>query len=194
MKDCFPSIFTISSSVGKQGINIQLIGLVFSTDACNNASVCGIGKDGNYLSVYESSAKWNLIPTIRNLILVVKIVFVLISFACLLSCASRPKATNQAATIYLITAKLGKNISSIENESKTYILYQQKPEGDHVNRHYRYVVIKKSTNEIVFEGNYQLGYVKWVTDSAIEVLSLPSVLEGDELKFKKTFSIKSETY
>ncbi len=121
--------------------------------------------------------------------LVIKILFLFISLGCFLSCASQHKATNQTKTINVITAKLGNNTSFTENGSKTHILYQQKPQGDHVNRHYKYVVVNKSTNQIVLEGDYQLGYVKWLTDNSIEVLSLPSLAEQDESKFKKVISV-----
>ncbi len=113
------------------------------------------------------------------------------------SCASQSKSKKLAHTkanqTKIIEAKLGKNTSSEINKSNTFILFQQKPEGDQVAKQYKYVVIRKSDNQISLEGVYKLGYVKWVSDTEIEVLSLPSVVEQDESKFKKIYTIALPT-
>ncbi len=108
------------------------------------------------------------------------------------SCASQPKATNPLKEQGVIASKLGNNITTEENTDKTHLLLKQKPEGENVARVYKYIVVRKSDNQIVLEGTYQLGYVKWINDSQIEVLSLPSVTEQDESKYKKVLSVLSQ--
>jgi hypothetical protein len=102
--------------------------------------------------------------------------------------------TNKSEKENVVVAKLGKNIATEENETKTHVLYVQKAQGDHPTRIYKYVVERKSDKKIVLEGSFQMGYVKWITNSSIEVLSLPSLTEQDESKYKKVFSVKSETF
>lgn len=122
--------------------------------------------------------------------------FLLLFFLLILvfSCANQQKVTNKSEKENLIVAKLGKNIITEENETKTHVLYVQKTQGDHPTRIYNYVVERKSDKKIVLEGSFQMGYVKWITNSSIEVLSLPSLTEQDESKYKKVFSVKSETF
>jgi hypothetical protein len=106
-----------------------------------------------------------------------------------ISCASQPKIANHLSIESVIVSKLGSNYTLTENKNNTFVLCQQKPEGDHAARNFKYIVIRKSDNQIVLSGSYQLGYVKWISNEAIEVLSLPSILEQDESKFKKVFSV-----
>jgi hypothetical protein len=110
------------------------------------------------------------------------------------SCANQQKVTKKSEKENLIVAKLGKNITREENETKTHVLYVQKTQGDHPARIFNYVVERKSDKKIVLEGSFQMGYVKWITNSSIEVLSLPSLTEQGESKYKKVFSVKSETF
>jgi hypothetical protein len=123
-----------------------------------------------------------------------KIIFttniVVLSF--LFSCASQPKVKKQPVNENLVAFKLGTNTSSQENENHTHILYTQKPDGDNAARIYKYAVVSKSDNKIVLDGSYKLGYVKWISNFQIEVLSLPSLTEQDEAKFKKVFSVLQE--
>jgi len=109
------------------------------------------------------------------------------------SCASQPKTTNSSSIEDVVVSKIGKSFLLTENENKTFVLYQQKPEGDHAAKNYKYLVIRKSDNVIMISGSYQLGYVKWVSNKAIEVLSLPSVIEQDEAKFKKVIIVDRES-
>ena len=104
------------------------------------------------------------------------------------SCASQPQKTkpDEASAI---EKTLGNNYIQQPNASNTYTLYQQKAEGDHVGRTYKYAVVRKSDGEMVLSGTYQFGYVKWANDTLLEVLSLPSVAEPDEAKFKKIISV-----
>jgi hypothetical protein len=111
-----------------------------------------------------------------------------------LSCTNQQKVIHQTEKENLVIAKLGKDVISEENETKTHVLYVQKAQGDHSTRSYNYVVERKSDKKIVLEGSFQMGYVKWTTNSSIEVLSLPSLTEQDESKYKKVFSVKSETF
>ncbi len=121
-----------------------------------------------------------------------KLVGLAISITCFFSCASQPSTTNQSKQENVIFSKLGRNLSTIENESKTHILYYQNQEGDQAARQYKYAVVTKSKNTIVLEGSFKLGYVKWISDNSIEVLSLPSLSVQDEASHKKVFFIKTE--
>jgi hypothetical protein len=117
-----------------------------------------------------------------------------VSITLSLSCTNQQKVIHQTEKENLVIAKLGKDVISEENETKTHVLYVQKAQGDHPTRSYNYVVERKSDKKIVLEGSFQMGYVKWTTNSSIEVLSLPSLTEQDESKYKKVFSVKSETF
>lgn len=120
--------------------------------------------------------------------------FLLFFVSITLSCTNQQKVIHQTEKENLVIAKLGEDVISEENETKTHVLYVQKFQGDHPTRSYNYVVERKSDKKIVLEGSFQMGYVKWITNSSIEVLSLPSLTEQDESKFKKVFSITSETF
>ena len=117
-----------------------------------------------------------------------------VSITLSLSCTNQQKVIHQTERENLVIAKLGKDVISEENETKTHVLYVQKAQGDHPTRSYNYVVERKSDKKIVLEGSFRMGYVKWTTNSSIEVLSLPSLTEQDESKYKKVFSVKSETF
>lgn len=113
------------------------------------------------------------------------------------SCASQHKSkktTTHANQTNLVEAKLGKNTSNEMNENNTLVLYRQKAEqGDFAGRQYKYVVIRKLDSQVVLEGTYKFGYVKWLTNTQLEVLDMPSAIEQDETKFKKIHPVSLST-
>jgi hypothetical protein len=67
--------------------------------------------------------------------------------------------------------RLGKKYELAYNASKTYALCRQQREADHPQRNFNYVVIRLADQQIVQEGSFRLGHVKWKDDTSIEVLN-----------------------
>ena len=96
-------------------------------------------------------------------------------FSCILvlavaACSSTAQ-TSQGDLSSIVKAKLGSHYSTHHNQSNSFALYQQSPGGDHMNRSFKFIVIKISEKKIVREGSFKNGYVKWVDDKSIEVAS-----------------------
>ena len=89
----------------------------------------------------------------------------------------------------LIKSKLGEKYAVSYNRSKTFALCQQQNMNDHSQRKFKYVVIQLSDKKIVHEGTYQLGYVQWHGDNAIEVLNSSSSARDDTAGDKKIITI-----
>jgi hypothetical protein len=66
---------------------------------------------------------------------------------------------------------LGSTYTVSFNDSKKFALYQQARVNDHVNRSFKYVVLRISDNKIVKQGSFRNGYVKWINDTSIEIAS-----------------------
>ena len=72
----------------------------------------------------------------------------------------------------LLNAKFGTNYTEKVNPSKTYSLIHSQESATAVD--FPYAVIKLKDNEVVLEGKYNRGgYAKWLTDTTIEVLTIP---------------------
>lgn len=91
----------------------------------------------------------------------------------------------------VVSARLGKKYELAYNASKTYALCQQQRGADHPQRNFNYVVIRLADREIVLEGSFRLGYVKWKDDTSIEVFN-SSI--RDEQGEKKIISIDTHQH
>lgn len=89
-------------------------------------------------------------------------------FAAVLACSSSSK-TSQTNIDEIVKNRLGNQYTVAYNSSRSYALCQQSPAGDHVNRTFKYVVVKMSDHNVTKEGSFRNGYVKWIDDTAIEV-------------------------
>lgn len=73
----------------------------------------------------------------------------------------------------LVTAKLGTSYEEKFSPSKKYAIVQASDTGK-LAEHFRYAVIELKDNDVVLEGKYNRGgYVRWLDDSRIELLTIP---------------------
>ena len=73
----------------------------------------------------------------------------------------------------LVVAKVGRPFEEKINAAKTYSLAHAGDAGQSAPE-FKYVVIKLENNEVVLEGKFNRGgYVRWINDTMIEVLSIP---------------------
>lgn len=91
--------------------------------------------------------------------------------ACLLLACKSQSIQETTSTEVIAKRELGNDFRVELNESKTYALCQQTIANDHANSIVKYVVIQVSDNTVVQKGNFQAGYVKWVSNESIETAS-----------------------
>ena len=73
----------------------------------------------------------------------------------------------------LVTAKIGSPYEEKLSPSKKYAIVEASDTGK-LSEHFRYAVIRVKENEVVLEGRYNRGgYVKFINDTRIEVLTIP---------------------
>ena len=97
----------------------------------------------------------------------------------------RASSTNKDVSMVqdsVVIKELGNEFTAEENASGTLVLYQQKRGADHAGRKLKYLVLRKSDNEIVREGEFQHGYVKWNDESSLAVLSSSSPTSEGKLE------------
>ena len=86
----------------------------------------------------------------------------------LVACSSASK-TSHPELDQIVKSKLGKHYTISYNQSHTFALCQQSPSNDHMNRSFKFIVVKASNHTITNEGDFKNGYVKWIDDQSIEV-------------------------
>ncbi len=116
--------------------------------------------------------------------------FVLATIA-LTSCKSMRQADGDKS-LGIARAKLGQEIEAFPNVNGKYTLYVQKPQITATGAR-KFIVVQSSNQAVVVSESFIPGYVKWVTDEALEVLSVPGTLKAnDDLSnYKKTIPIRS---
>lgn len=65
------------------------------------------------------------------------------------------------------------------NAAKSFALCQQIPGKDHAAKRYRFIVVRLKDQQIVYEGAFSMGYVKWVGAESIEVYSGSPLVKED---------------
>jgi len=69
------------------------------------------------------------------------------------------------------------------NDTKTFALCEQNHSADHARRIYQYIVVRLEDHSIAHEGDFRMGYVKWMGPESIEVVSgSSSAKEGSTKK------------
>ena len=116
--------------------------------------------------------------------------FVLATIA-LTSCKSMQQADGDKS-LGIARAQLGHEIEAFPNANGKYVLYVQKPQITTTGAR-KFIVVQSSNQAMVVSESFIPGYVKWVTDEALEVLSVPGTLKAnDDLSnYKKTIPIRS---
>ena len=99
--------------------------------------------------------------------------------------------TNEDAVYKMATTKLGSEIDSIPSSTGEYILFIQKANSLNASNHLKFLVISVAQHKVMLEQSFNPGYAKWITDSSIEVLSVPGVIQENEdlSRYKKIINI-----
>ena len=121
--------------------------------------------------------------------------FALISVLAFL-CSCKPANTQGQAgdqSKKVAIAKLGQEIDLLPNSAGSYMLYIQRPYNPNPLNVLKFIVVETSNNAIVYEQTFVPGHVKWITDSTIEILSVPgSIRENEDLSdYKKIIDIRA---
>ncbi len=118
-------------------------------------------------------------------------VFIVLEVIAFTSCKSTQQ-TDPDQGLKIARAQLGEEIEAFPNATGKYILYVQKPQATASGAR-KFIVVQSSTFAVVAAQTFIPGYVKWVTDEALEVLSVPGTLKAnDDLSnYKKTIPIRS---
>jgi hypothetical protein len=94
------------------------------------------------------------------------------------------KVSTQASQIDKIdkiaSEKLGGEFEKQPNSSGSFILFFQKTNPQKPTRIVKAIVIEISTGKIIIEENFIPGYIKWITETSLEVLSLPGMIRSDQ--------------
>lgn len=110
------------------------------------------------------------------------VLMILVLSIALSGCRTTRGRAHQSDIRIIADGKLGPESIIEPNTTGTLALCQQKPWADHARRQYRFIVIRLNDNTIVREGRFSLGYVKWLDDDSIEVLSRSSPSDEDGTK------------
>jgi hypothetical protein len=89
-----------------------------------------------------------------------------------LSCSgNRPiSAINDKSIETMIQQKLGKRFASSPSPGKKYTLhYQLRDQQDHISKEFQYLILENGTNKLINEGRFVQGYIKWVSDTELEL-------------------------
>ncbi len=120
-------------------------------------------------------------------------VHMLISFVLLIlvACSSAQPVT-EADALGLAEKELGKEIDAFPSQTGQYVLFIQRSSTATPHAALRFLVIEKATARIAERQSFLPGYVKWVGEDSLEVLSMPGILkEGEDLsRHKRVIRIK----
>lgn len=87
----------------------------------------------------------------------------------------------------LVRQKVGPAAIAEYNPSKTYVLYKEADDAaSYRQAPLKYVVFRLNDNHVALEGKFSRGYVKWLNDTMLEVLSIPEKVKiGQDLAVYK---------
>ncbi len=121
--------------------------------------------------------------TVRN--------FVSILLFSLLACKTSPQTSTIDKIEKIAIERLGESIEKQPNSSSTYLLFSQKPNPQTPTRVIKAIVIEVTTGKIVAEENFVPGYIKWITKTSLEVLSIPGMIRANQSlsDFTKTIQL-----
>lgn len=106
------------------------------------------------------------------------------------SCSSSRKLKPEQINS-LIQEKLGSNVTKEVNSTGNFILYIQNSIETDVKIALKFIVVDAGKNTIIYESSFLPGHVKWHSDTALEVFSVPGIIQADEdlSHYKKIISI-----
>lgn len=91
----------------------------------------------------------------------------------------------------LVQEKLGTVFTQEVNSSGNFVLYTQNPAEANVKSALKFIVVDIRKNTIIYEGSFLPGYVRWHSETELELLSIPGIIQADEdlSRYKKIISI-----
>ena len=95
----------------------------------------------------------------------------------------------------LVQARMGNEFQERFNNSRTHALIHAADTGKYAGD-YRYMVVKLDNNEVVLHGKFnQGGYVRWISDSMIELMSIPDDVRAipDSSLYKEQIILEDQT-
>ncbi len=98
----------------------------------------------------------------------------------LLACKANPQTSTIGKMEKVANDKLGDNLERQPNSSNTYLLFSQKPNPQTPTRVIKAIVVEAATNKIVAEEAFVPGYIKWISDTSLELLNVPGMLRANE--------------
>ena len=86
--------------------------------------------------------------------------------------------------------KLGDQYTETLSPSRNYTLYVQS--GEYLTQPAKFIVLKNPSSELILENSFFPGYVKWISEEELEVLSVPGTLQKDEdlANYKKIIRVE----
>jgi hypothetical protein len=107
----------------------------------------------------------------------------------LVACSS---AQPVADALAVAEKELGREIDTFPSPTNQYILYVQRSSTATPHAALRFLVIERATARIAERQSFIPGYVKWVGEDSLEVLSMPGILkEGENLSnYKRVIRLK----
>ncbi|MCZ8214670.1 MAG: hypothetical protein O9262_00450, partial [Cyclobacteriaceae bacterium] len=70
---------------------------------------------------------------------------------------------------------LGKETTQMANAAKTLTLFYQVHDAE-TTQSTRYVVLDNSNGALITKGSFKAGYVKWKSDTSLEIFDLPGII------------------
>lgn len=120
------------------------------------------------------------LPT-RNKPLLYSLVLILSCILFSTGCRSNQSTLPSAPTIQsIVSDRLGDDFESYPNSTGEYILCVQPIPPDNTLSSIRFLVIQKTDSKILLTQSFLPGYVKWFTETSLEVLSTPGILKEHE--------------
>lgn len=98
----------------------------------------------------------------------------------LLACKSNPQTSTISKMEKIAFDKLGDSLEKQPNSSNTYLLFSQKPNPQTHTRVIKAIVIEVASGKIVAEETFVPGYIKWIGDTSLELLSVLGTLRANE--------------
>lgn len=80
-----------------------------------------------------------------------------------------------------IQTQLGKDFTTEFNASKSYALLRQVQDSKKIGtQNVHFIILRLRDTVVVHVDSYRSGYVKWISDNAVEKLSLPGKVKPDQ--------------
>jgi hypothetical protein len=96
------------------------------------------------------------------------------------ACKARPQSSNVLTIPKIVVDKLGENIESFPNQSGKFILFVQKASNNQPTHLVKAMVIETASNKVVVEEAFVPGYIKWASESTLELLSIPGIIKANQ--------------